>query len=106
MLLHEIIEKNIEPQTSILIEEIFKYKKSLLTYYANEFPRDEPILMVTSVSNAAQYGKIVPSSEFNESLCEYLGVDYISEPDEEGYDEDLFSDYETISFNSIPLKNL
>ena len=98
--LHEIIEINNSGDDSILTELLVPYKKSLLTYYNNLFP-SEPILMVTMVTNAVQYGKIVPSAEFTEAL-----IEYIEDPDCMEEDNENFCEYETISFNSIMLKNL
>ena len=67
----------------------------------------EPVLMVTAVMNAVQYGKIVPAGEFGEALYAHLGVSYVEEDDsEEGFDADLFCEYETVCFNSIMLKDL
>jgi hypothetical protein len=51
--------------------------------------------------NAAQYGKIVPMSEFQDAICEYL--DDYNCMDEES---ENFSAYENICFNSIPLSRL
>jgi hypothetical protein len=102
MLLHQIISNNQIATNSILIELLVPYKKSLVTYYKNEFSsHDEPLLMVTNVMNAAQYGKIVPMSEFQDAICEYL--DDYNCMDEES---ENFSAYENICFNSIPLSRL
>ena len=98
--LHEIIELNEDITKDILIELLLPYKKSLLTYY-NDLFLSEPVLMVTMVSNAVQYGKIVPSAEFTEAL-----IEYIEDPDCMEEDNENFCEYETISFNSIMLKNL
>jgi len=98
--LHEIIESNEVETSSILIELLVPYKKSLLTYYSRLFP-SEPILMVTSISNACQYSKIVPDGEFTEALINYIG-DYNCMDEE----NENFCEYETICFNSIPLSNL
>jgi hypothetical protein len=101
MMLHEIIEANETASNSILIECLIPYKKLLLAYYRELYYKSEPILMVTSVSNAAQYGRIVAAHEFTESICEYLKDWQCTEEDSEG-----FSEYETINFNSIPLSAL
>ena len=103
---NEIIEINENPQTTILIEEIIKHKEELLSYYTEEF-MSEPILMVTDVMNAVQYGKIVPADEFTQAVCEYLEVDYINESPEEGTEEEeVFFQYEEINFNSMFLSKL
>jgi len=102
MKLHEIISTNEVSTNSILIEKLLPYKKQLYVYYKDLFCCD-PVLMVTMVSNAVQYAKIVPSNEFMESICEYLEVDYI---DEEDTENDNFSAYEEINFNSRMLKDL
>ena len=94
MKLNEIISTNDKGTDSILIEKLIPYKKSLLTYYRDLF-NCEPILMVTSVFNAAQYGIIVPSNEMDEALDIYIA-------DEDYSDEDK----EVIYFNSIALYNL
>jgi hypothetical protein len=98
MLLHQIIEANTYQQTSILWEKISPYKKALYTYYKNYFC-GEPVLMVTDVFNAAQYVKIVPADELTEAIEEYLINEDGSEEDKEAYRE-------TISFNSVMLKDL
>ena len=95
MNLTQIITANEDSTTSIEFSQINKYKKSLYTYYKNLFCC-EPILMVTNIFNAAQFCKIVPSNEFTESICQYLDVDYIDESNEE-----IFSQYENICFNSL-----
>lgn len=88
------------------LKKMLPYKKMLNIYFDREFT-SEPLLMVTDVYNAAQYAKIVPAGEFNEAVYAYMGVGYVVEDsEEEGFDEDLFSQYETICFNSIPLSNL
>ena len=94
MLLNQIISANDTGTDAILIELLVPYKKSLFAYYTNYFI-SEPILMVVSVSNVAQYGIIVPIDEIHEALDTYIGS--------EEYNED---DKEVILFNSIPLKNL
>jgi len=96
MNLSEIIKSNLNPTDSILIELLIPYKKMLGLYYSDLFGC-EPILMVTSVSNACQYGKIVPSDEFSEAVYEWMGVDYVDEDDTESDD---FCEYETICANS------
>jgi bifunctional N-acetylglucosamine-1-phosphate-uridyltransferase/glucosamine-1-phosphate-acetyltransferase GlmU-like protein len=102
MLLHEIITANENPKTAILIEKLIPYKKSLHIYYSNYSNHgDEPLLMVTAVMNAAQYGRIVSSNELTEAICEYLDdYDCMEETSEN------FGEYETICFNSILLKTL
>lgn len=102
MKLHEIISENNAGENSILIEELVKYKKQLYIYY-NRYFSGEPALMVTAVMNACQYGRIVPSCDFEEAICQELGVDYI---DQENTDSDEFAAYETICANSIMLKDL
>ncbi len=106
MNLSEIIETNEIHTISISTEQLIKYKKSLLVYYTDLFCC-EPILMVTDVFNVGSFAKIVPSSEFNEAIYAYMGVPYIEQDEnEEGFNEDLFAQYETINFNSIFLKQL
>lgn len=89
MLLHEIIKHLEGLQDAVLIENMANYKKSLLTYFAESFT-SEPILLVVSVCNAAQYALICPADEISEAL--------------DSYDSTLtFEDKETIFFNSMPL---
>lgn len=106
MKLHEIIELNECPTTSILIEWIKEYKRSLLIYYTDLFCC-EPILMVTDVMNAVQYGKIVPANEFQEAICAFMEVDYIDyDAPEDTIERDNRDQCELISFQSIPLSKL
>lgn len=98
--LHEIIELNEKPNNSILLELLIPYKNSLYTYYKNYFC-EEPVLMVTSVCNAVQYGKIVPANDFTECIIEWL-----DDPDCMNEDNETFSEFETINFNSIMLSQL
>ena len=100
MKLYEIIEiMNNQHETSVLTEELFKYKRSLYTYFKDLFCC-EPVLMVTSVTNATQYARIEPSNEFNEAICTWLD-DY--ECDNENSEN--FCEYETICANSLMLKD-
>lgn len=106
MKLHEIIKDNEDPNTTILIEKMIPLKQELLDYYTEHFT-SEPILMVTDVMNATQYGKIVPAGEFGEAVYAYMDVSCVVEDDsEEGFDADEFAQYETICANSIMLKDL
>jgi hypothetical protein len=68
------------------------YKKSLNTYFNAQF-NDEPMLVVVSVSNAAQYAIVCPCSETFEALQNY---------DDTLTDEEI----EIILFNSTLLNNL
>ena len=68
--LHEIINYS-EKLTPVLIELIVPYKKSLLTYYKDQYKND-PILVVTSVFNAAQYGFITCADNYIENHCQDL----------------------------------
>ena len=102
MKLHEIIEINAEDQKSVLIETMLPYKKSLTTYFENEFNTSDLIMMVTSVTNATSYGKIVPAAEFHDAI-----EAWINEPvNFEDTDSDNFAEYETICANSLPLEKL
>ena len=98
--LHEIIATNKEPTKSILIELMQPYFKSLYAYYKAQNPRYEPILMVTSVTNATSYAKIVSSDEFTEAIQDFIGSKGI----ENENDEDKIAEYETINFCSKMLK--
>lgn len=94
MLLHEIISTNDQGTSSILCELLFKYKKSLCTYYSRYY-NSELILMVTTVFNAAQYALIVPANEFHEAIDAYLQGSDLTE-------EERGQEMELISFQSIP----
>lgn len=100
MKLHEIITAMENPTDSVLIEKMVPYKKSLLAYFSSKFS-SEPVLMVTSVTNACQYGRIEPANEMNEAICAYLD-DY----DCQNEDSENFGTYETICAYSIALKDL
>lgn len=100
MKLHEIIKVNEEYGRNISIAAISPYKRSLLTYYRNQFS-SEPILMVTTVFNAAQYGKIVPADNFGEIVREY-----VEDEVEPLTKKEIEDEIELISFQSIPLNKL
>lgn len=99
MLLHEIISLSEQSETGILIEEIAKYKRSLVTYY-KEYYCCEPVLIVTAVFNAAQYGFIAPCDQFSWAIDTYLNSD--DSLNEEGKE----TERELINFQSIMLSNL
>jgi hypothetical protein len=93
MKLHEIITAN-EEGKEILIEALLPYRKSLNVLMPNS------VLMVTMVSNAVQYGRIVPIEGFSEVLEEYVNSqDDMTEEDKE-------AEKELINFQSIMLKDL
>lgn len=95
MKLHEIIERNEQPDLAILVDEILKYKKSLITIFGKD-----AILMVTDIFNACQYAKISHPQIFEEDLDNYINSHY-SLSDEEKEEEK-----ELINFQSILLKDL
>jgi hypothetical protein len=95
MKLHEIIEMNEKRDTSIIIDEIIKYKKSLLCLFG-----DDAILMIIDVFNACSYAKIVHSDSFDYMVELYLET--MPDLDYKQRDEQK----ELIYFNSIFLKNL
>lgn len=96
MKLHEIksILENEPENVTILIELLLPYKKALQVLFPDS------ILMVTDVFNAAQYGRIVDSVDFLESVEMY--VDTIPELT----DEEKSHQIELINFQSIPLSKL
>jgi hypothetical protein len=98
MKLHEIISMLDQPTTSVLIERLVPYKKSLCIYYTRYFSC-EPILMVVMVANAVQYAQIVPSNEFSDAVFHWVESMDLEEEDKEGA-------IETISSNSILLEKL
>lgn len=74
MKLHEIIKALENPESSVLIEVMQPYFKSLRAYYTAHGTRfnSELILMVTSVTNATAYARIEPADEFSEALEQYI----------------------------------
>jgi hypothetical protein len=96
MLLYQIVETLKVPDQSILIEEIVKYKNSLLTIYGNDC-----FLMVTSTFNVGSYARIVSIGDgFIESVEDYVNtIPDLSE-------EDRKNEIELINFQSLQLKDL
>lgn len=82
------------------IDDILKYKKSILTYY-EQFYANDPIFLVTSVTNNSCIGFITSSSDFIEEICAYLD-DYNCQDEE----SENFGEFETICFNSKFVKDL
>jgi hypothetical protein len=101
MNLSDIIAQNKKVDESIEYGQIHPYLKSLYVYYKDLFC-SEPVLMVTDVTNAAQYCRIVSSNEFSEAICDYIGIDL--EPEDQESDD--FAMYESICFNSKFLKDI
>ena len=97
----QIIAFNNDAQKSILFESVHPYLKSLYVFYKDLFCC-EPVLMVTDVFNAAQYVKIVPSNEFQEAACNYIGCEVC----EIQNDDNFLSQFENINFNSKLLKDI
>jgi hypothetical protein len=98
MKLHEIIALCEVGEQSISTEILFKYKKSLYTYYKRYY-NCEPLLMVTDVFNACQYALIVPANEFQDAIDVYLSND------KEMSEEDRANQTELIAYQSILLKD-
>ena len=98
MLLYQIIRNNDAAKFSILTEILFQYKKSLYTYYKDMF-NCEPVLMVTTVYNAAQYALIVPSNELGEAIDNWVNLQ------EDSTEEEKEEERELIGFQSIMLKD-
>jgi len=90
MKLHEIVTANESHETAVLFEKIAPYKRALYLYYRDLFGC-EPVLMVCSLFNAAQYVKIVPSDELFDAVAAYT--------------EDT-EEWETIMFNSRLFKDI
>jgi hypothetical protein len=101
MNLSDIIAQNKKVDESIEYGQIQPYLNSLYVYYKDLFC-SEPVLMVTDVTNAAQYCRIIPCEEFTKAICDYLGLD--REP--EDTESDDFAMYESIMFNSTFLKDI
>jgi len=88
MKLHEIIKALENPGSSVLIEVMKPYFKSLRAYYTAHGTRfnSELILMVTSVTNTTAYARIEPADEFSEALETYIetmGLETEEEKDQE-----------------------
>ncbi len=98
--LSQIIEINSEATKSILFESLQPYLKSIYIFYKDLY-NCEPVLMVTDLFNAAQYVKIVPSNDFNEAICNYIGCEVY----EIENDDDFLAQFENINFNSKLLKD-
>lgn len=98
MLLHEIISVYKSGKKSVLIENLIPYKKSLLTYYAARYTSD-PLLLIVSVSNAAQYGLICPMDDAIEAINTYFDG-AINDA------EEMEHTIEVTLFNSIQLRNI
>lgn len=96
--LHEIHDLNESDYNSMLIELLIPYKKSLYTLFKERYC-SEPILVVTSVSNAAQYGFISSENSFSEDVENWVAS---MELDGEEHENEI----ELIGFNSIMLKDL
>jgi hypothetical protein len=102
MRLHEINQANQVIGNSILIDEIVKYKKSLITYWSDMYCVNEEqlILVVTDIMNAAQYGFITEAGQYQEVVEEYVNtIPDMTEEDKE-------NEIENINFNSIQLNKL
>jgi hypothetical protein len=101
MRLHEINQANQVIGNSILIDEIVKYKKSLITYWSDMYNvnEDQLILVVTSVFNSGSYGFITEVDQYTEVVQEYVDNLDLSK-------EDADYEFENINFNSIQLNKL
>ena len=100
--LHELVDIfECEHETAVLWELVSLYKKQLYVYFSR-FYRDEPILMVTSVTNNSSYCRVVPESDFFDAICAYIG-DCVDIEDKES---ESYGEYETICSNSRPLKTM
>ena len=95
----EFIELNEVHTTAIEFSNLHPIRNSLYIFYKDLFGC-EPVLMVTDVFNTCNYVKIVPSSEFIESVDAYLS-------DTNDVEEDELNEYkELINFNSKMLKDI
>lgn len=97
--LHQIVELNSEPGKAILIESMMPFFRQLYKYY-KALHGQEPVLILTAVFNAAQYGFIAPESLVHTAVEKW--VEDINFSDQ----EEREAAYETIMFNSRPLKDL
>ena len=104
MKLHEIITINEEPHKTVLYELCQPYLKSLKKYYQNYFDSRDIIVMVSNVTNSTCYVKFCCPENFEQSVLDYLCVNYVeTDRENENFNEDLFCQYETINFNSFYL---
>lgn len=100
MLLHEIITINGKANTEIELSEFKRYKRSLLSFFKYHERGAEPFLMITTIFNAAQYGKIVHQADIEEAANAFLNADNsLTNSEREDAKELIF-------FNSIPLRDL
>lgn len=97
----EFYQINNVPKNAIEYGFFHPIRKSLYIFYKDLFGC-EPVLMVTDVFNAAQYVKIVPSNEFNEAVCAYIGCEVYEIQNNDEY----LAQFETINFNSKLLKDI
>lgn len=97
MQLHEIISISEKGTSSILLELLHPYKRSLYTYF-KDYYCSEPVLIITDVMNAAQYGFIAPANEMHEAISTYLQDSDLTEQEKE-------EQTELICFQSIMLKD-
>ena len=97
----EFYQINNGPTNSIEYSNLYPIRKSMYIFYKDLF-NCEPVLMVTDIYNAAQYIKIVPSNEFNEAVCDYIGC----EVHEIQNNDEFLAQFETINFNSKLLKDI
>ena len=95
MTFETIIEMNADPKVAIAVDKILTHRERVYEHYREEFT-SKPMLMITDVFNAVQYGKIVPSEEMHEAIEEYL----MEDEEEREYLRDL------IMFQSILLSDL
>jgi len=80
MYLHQIISSLSESeQNSVLYEKCQPYLKALKAYYMAQFNCSAIILMVVSVSNAAQYVRFCSASDFQDAVYSYLDVPFVEE---------------------------
>jgi hypothetical protein len=97
--LHEIIEAN-DNNEYVSFENYMIYIRSLYTYY-KDYYCDEPVAMITNVSNTGGCMRIVSSYDFDDAVCEEIGVNYIIENEnDKDFDFDIFAEYEAINANS------
>jgi len=85
MLLHQIIKLNNEILTGqstacISFDDLLPYKKSLLAYYQNKWPRSQVIFVATFVTNACCAGLLAPSNELSD-VFDMLTCDIDNEED-------------------------
>ena len=101
MKLHDIIILTEERSEEVPFHAIAPYKKLLYTYY-KETAGEEPVLIVTCITNAVQLCKIAHESTLHDAFDEIRG----ELEDAAVEDEDIEAEMETIAANSMLMNQI